>query len=224
MRERREAEETEKRLELEKCRAENRRAAIAESVAAVKAETPEVYAGRSLVPALSGWVKNFTGKQWLVLEGAIGTGKTTQGWSAALELAKRGAFLSPAETTFGWGVRPFAVWNTVRWLDALRISYDSDTVPPDLVYPWLLMLDDVGAERIRRDSQGGSWAIEQFYNTIHQRWERQRPTIVTTNLHGGELVKHLDERIADRIFDKRLTTVITLTGESWRRRIPEATP
>lgn len=217
-REAREQAEAERKADLDKRRAENRKAAIADSMARITGDVPEPHRDLPLDKRLLPFVERFTGKEWLYMDGPIGTGKTTQAWCVALELAKRGHLLVPSDNDVGWGILPFTAWDVVSWLGALRDSYDNDKPEPDLVYPRLLILDDMGAERIRRDSDGDSWVREQFHMVLHQRWLKRKPTIITSNLKPSQVGARLDERIADRIFDKRLTTVVTLTGESFRRK------
>jgi hypothetical protein len=223
-RNRREADELARETELARLREYHRTQEVITTVGLVCADMPGPFTGHPLDLALIPFIERFDGHTWLVLNGPVGVGKTTQAWAVMLELAKRGHLLYKSEIGTGWGKHPFAVWNVARWLDALRRSYNDDAPPPDLSYPWLLILDDLGAERIRYDSDGDSWVREQLHKVLDQRWQGRKPTIITSNLRPAEIGKRLDERIADRIFDKRLTTVVTLTGESWRRRIPEATP
>lgn len=211
-------EKAEHKADLEERREKNRVDAIAECVARIKTDTPEPHKGFGLSEQVKPFVEKFTGKEWLSLHGAVGTGKTTQAWAAAVELAKRGHLLAPADTPTGWYLVHFASWDIVHWLNVVRESYDNDEAAPDLVFPRLLILDDLGAERIRRDKDGDSWVREQVHALLSQRWLKRKPTILTSNLRPAEICNRLDERIADRIFDTRLTTVVTLTGESWRRK------
>jgi len=217
-REVRELQEEADRIRLEGIRAENRDRLVRDTTNAILAATPPMYQGIALDAKLKPWFDAFTGEQWLVLKGGQGRGKTTQAWTLARSIAERGHLLRPADNVTGWSARDCAAWNVPDWLAQVRRAFDTDE-PPDLETPWLLILDDLGAERVKKDSDGDSWAREQLYRVVNKRWEWKRPTIITTNLDGAELAeKYEDKRIPDRIFDVRLTTVVTLTGQSWRRR------
>jgi DNA replication protein DnaC len=180
--------------------------------------TPPAYRGRELHPALVDFAQSFDGRQWLVLQGDPGVGKTTQVWTLIRVLAEQGKLIYPTTSVVGWTARTVAAWSVPEWLARVRSTYSNNQEPPDLSTPWLLFLDDLGAERIRRDTDGDSHVREQMFGLVNDRWEWRKPTIFTTNLSAVKIAERLDERIADRIFDRTLTTVMTLPGESWRRK------
>lgn len=72
----------------------------------------------------------------------------------------------------------------------------------------LLVVDDLGAE------QATEWARSRIYSLVNYRWSNKLPLIVTTNRDLGQF----DGRIADRLMDGHLSTVVTLKGHS--RRVP----
>jgi len=184
-------------------------------VAKIQKQTPPAYQDVPLDAKLQQFADSFNGSRWLILRGAVGTGKTTQGYALVKYLANAGKL----DAEIGDYRRRFECWNVARWLSAARAAFSGNGEVPDLEEPFLLFLDDLGAERIKRDSDGDSWAREQLYLVLNTRWEWRRPTIITTNLSAKRVEEHfLDERIADRIFDTSLTTIVTLTGESFRRK------
>lgn len=136
---------------------------------------------------------------WLWLQGAPGVGKTT----LALCI---GNWLIEQE-------KP-AIFRTVPdLLDQLRETF-RDGADVDFSTRWtamrecnLLILDDFGTE------SDTPFANEKLLTLINHRWMERIPTIVTTNLTLDELYRRY-KRIASRIEDERLCTIINFTGDS----------
>jgi len=61
----------------------------------------------------------------------------------------------------------------------------------------LLAMDDIGAERWKKDDDGESWATEKLFEIIDGRSGRH--TIYTTNLTSDELPKRIGQRIFSRM-------------------------
>lgn len=57
----------------------------------------------------------------------------------------------------------------------------------------LLMVDDFGLSSIPE------WEIQNYFSIIDMRFNRRKPTIITTNLNETELSRKLTERIVSRI-------------------------
>lgn len=70
----------------------------------------------------------------------------------------------------------------------------------------LLVLDDVGSERQT------DFAAESLYRLINHRYIHRMETVFTTNVCGD----HIAERIADRVQDRRLTSIFALELPSFR--------
>ncbi|WP_199883936.1 ATP-binding protein [Anaerosinus massiliensis] len=76
----------------------------------------------------------------------------------------------------------------------------------------ILVLDDLGGENTDQ-----SWITSKVDSIITDRYNRQRPIIVTTNLNTEELKGTYSGRIYDRL--KSTSKVITLRGESQRKAV-----
>lgn len=76
--------------------------------------------------------------------------------------------------------------------DGYRAESEAELIQKFIYVP-LLVLDDLGAEKI------SDWVREVLYRIIDERWLEQRPMIVTTNLNLKELEERIGERIVSRI-------------------------
>ena len=112
----------------------------------------------------------------------------------------------------GWGIFfPTSIPGRV-----LRIFSAKATSPEDwnrfetkLRQVPLLVLDDLGTE------WPGGWGMTKVDAIFSERYNRQRSTIVTTNLGGAEMKSRYADRIIDRL--RATTHVITCnTPESLR--------
>lgn len=77
----------------------------------------------------------------------------------------------------------------------------------------LLILDDLGAQ------QRGEWAEAVLYTVIDERYRRERPVVVTTNLAPRDLETAIGTRIMDRLAET--CRIITIRATSYRREIAE---
>lgn len=130
----------------------------------------------------------------LVLLGPVGTGKTHLAWSVLHD-----PYLA------GRGVRGLAL---VDLLASLRPSDGpADTVGPRDVD--LLLLDDIGAEK------ASDWTDQEVYALVHNRWEQQRPLVVTANLDPAGLRDALGARAYSRLKDGAV--FLEIPGKDRRR-------
>lgn len=125
----------------------------------------------------------------LILQGKVGTGKTTLAIATLRMAVQR-------------GIRCLFV-NNISLNDKLLNLLNSDrkelanydkllrTVP-------LLVIDDFGAES---DRNSKSWLVEKMESIIGERYDRMLPTIITTNLTKDEIKARYNERIYDRLRD-----------------------
>jgi DNA replication protein DnaC len=96
-------------------------------------------------------------------------------------------------------------------LDELRraINFrDSFDPLPGLVEADLVVLDDLGREKVT------DWATERLYVLVNERYNRRRPTIVTTNYSPDELANRGYDALVSRLVEG--ATVVRMTGKDHR--------
>lgn len=78
----------------------------------------------------------------------------------------------------------------------------------------LLILDDLGIER------DTSYAKEQVYNVINARYQKQKPTIITTNL-SFETIENTKEMEYQRIYSRiiEMCIPVVVVGQDYRKKI-----
>lgn len=149
----------------------------------------------------------------LYIAGPIGTGKTMLASCLALDLIRCGHAV---------------IWSNVGdLLRSLRATFsdrerNEEDVINEFVDAPILVLDDLGKERPTE------WAAEQLFAIFNRRYDWGKPTIVTTNYGGADLIKRLtprpdatgyaDDTTAQAIVDRLRGTCSTifLEGESKR--------
>lgn len=138
---------------------------------------------------------------WLFLHGPCGVGKT----HLAVAIARHA--LEHQNVSVLFQVVP-------DLLDQLRATFDpSRGVAYDERFEQirdagLLILDDLGTENTT------PWAREKLYQIFNHRYNERSPTVVTSN----QELRMIDERVASRLLDSRLSTVVELDAEDYRRR------
>lgn len=147
-----------------------------------------------------------TGSKFLVLAGAMGTGKTHLG-SAIL--------IDRIEQLGNENIGKYA--SVPVMLQQLRDGYSDGSYRQSLDVlrdAPLLFLDDLGAEYQRGDSVT-TWAGEQLYLLINDRYVREAELVVTTNVPSEQL----EPRIIDRLVHTAdgFSTVVSMKGKSYRR-------
>lgn len=143
-------------------------------------------------------------KDWLVIAGATGRGKTRLAAAA-------GNYCREAGRQAMFVVVP-------DLLDRLRAAYNPanprafDEMFDQVRNVPLLILDDLGSQ------SGTAWADEKLFQLLNHRYNACLPTVITTNL----TVRDLDGRLASRLTDPQVSTILLMGSfDFWGKQAPE---
>jgi len=139
-------------------------------------------------------------RPWLFLSGNVGTGKTTLMKAIARTL-----------TESGMSARMFRASD----FPVLFLNNVEQTERQIMRGEWcrVLLLDDIGVEATEIKEYGNT--IQPFVKIVEERYNRQLPLIVSSNLSGDEFRERYGERTIDRI--KEMATGIRYEGKSYRK-------
>ncbi|NCB64203.1 MAG: cell division protein ZapE [Clostridia bacterium] len=146
----------------------------------------------------------------LYIEGTFGTGKTHLAAAIALHLIgrERRVIFKTADDLFR----------------DIKETFDKDDGSEQKILTRykecdLLIIDDLGKE------QATDWTTAQLYAILNDRYENQRPVIITTNFNEDGLIamesprnvgEHRIRAILSRLHET--TTAMTMTGQDWRSK------
>lgn len=137
--------------------------------------------------------------QGLILWGDVGTGKSYAAACIANYLLANKI--------------PVVMTSFVKILAAIQKDRDQEErIISKLNRAKLVIFDDLGAER------DTSFGIEKVYSVVDERYRKQLPMILTTNLTLDQMKTETDIRFS-RIYDRIFETCYPMqfTGPSWRR-------
>ena len=148
---------------------------------------------------------------FLTLVGNPGCGKTHLAQAIGNELQTRGYEV---------------VWSTAP--DALRLlrsTFDQTSAKPKNSFDEqfelfrkapILLLDDLGAEN------STDWGKETLFQLLNERYEYQRPTVITSNLHPNSPDAHrrFGMRLCSRLLDAVQGHLVVLSAADYRQRDP----
>ena len=99
-----------------------------------------------------------------------------------------------------------------KLLEIVRKAYFSNEETTDgITDTEVLMIDDLGSEPLMQNV-----TVEQMYNLLNERRNRNLSTIISTNLTIPEIQSRYTERIASRLRDRNNCRIITLEGKDIR--------
>lgn len=128
----------------------------------------------------------------LLLVGRTGSGKTHQAYGALRALSVSGAacdWLSVTAADLYAELRP-------------RPRIDPEDEFRRFARASVLVLDDLGA------AKGSEWTEEINYRLVNHRYEREMPTLITSNVDPTRLAAALGERVASRLMEMATQVVI----------------
>ena len=148
---------------------------------------------------------NLDAGKGLWLMGDTGTGKTTLAMLISKQVLASG--------------RAVAIYSLPKLLARIRRTYDAEpgqdsylALFEQLTSVDLLHIDDLGAEK-RSD-----WVLEQLYALVNERYEAQRPILITTNLDQAALEEQIGPRTVSRLVEI-CGDPLPLFGEDRRIRV-----
>lgn len=139
----------------------------------------------------------------LLLSGTVGTGKTHLSFGIGRYLASKGFW--PYRKSF------VDICLAIKRSWRQEVSEENRVKEP-LLKDSPIILDDLGAEAREKTEQG--WVSELLFEIVQTRYEKELPTIITTNLKLDELSQRYGERTASRICE--MCTVTWTEGYDFR--------
>lgn len=141
----------------------------------------------------------------LLFYGSVGSGKTYLACSIANSLIE--------QYQIGVKIRNFA--QIINELQKGGFDFDKNAYIESLVNTSVLILDDLGIER------DTSYAKEQVYNIVNNRYLKQKPTIFTTNLSYDTIVNCTESVEYQRIYSRiiEMCIPVMVVGEDFRKAI-----
>lgn len=169
------------------------------------AHIPDEFIGAfELLPEIEVWLENKPTKG-LLLQGLSGRGKTYQACAALKRMAWDGRVLFSTFTDIKHAAK-----------DCFQgLQRESDAITQYTI-PYCLLIDDIGKEQMT------AWNLPIFFEIIKKRGEKLKPTIITTNDTGQQLLRKFtvdgDRATADAILSRfSAYKIIKMEGKDRRK-------
>lgn len=175
---------------------------------------------QQILDALSGagigrLLEGQTPKLGLGLSGPAGIGKTGL-LAAVLQHAMRSRLERELPERGGQALEPWLLWlswpEVVNRLRGPEGIAEAETLVARACAFEVLVLDDLGAERIRGE-YSGDWAASQLDLIIDGRYRHDRRTLYTTTLEAGELVHRYGQRLFSRLCSENPLVQLPRSGD-----------
>lgn len=152
---------------------------------------------------------NFSKKHSLVFKGDVGLGKSHLAASILKALREQGYKVMFLTTT--------DLMNMIKSTFNYNSAQTQDDIIKRLESLDLLVLDDVGAEYVKRDAQGfETWASEVLFQVINSR--QALPTVYTTNYNAGDFSDKYGKQ-GKRILSRMLNSAEIIEFDGMDQRI-----
>ena len=148
-------------------------------------------------------------KRGMYIHGPVGVGKTHILYAMSNHMNE---VAQKAREKLMIGYPTTLIYNATDMLRQIKRAFDNrvetDVLDRILTFNGVLMLDDVGSEKMTE------WVAETFYLIINNRYENMMPVVITSNYN----LKDQSERIGDRTVSRivEMCDVIELLGKDKR--------
>lgn len=146
----------------------------------------------SLAQIATSWQMS-PGKPFLILYGKTGRGKTRAGFSILRRMLIAGYSVHAVHAGDAWDngyhVQGLSSASRLRHDDDRRMADEADGCIDRAKSAQYLLIDDLGKERTGRDGKVSEAVAETLFGVIERRLSFRQPTIITTNLSWGEVMK-----------------------------------
>lgn len=167
--------------------------------------------------------EHYENGDWLVMSGGYGLGKTHLALAVARKAIKTFAkeYLKKNPHSLNYmGDSKILFISSSNMIQSFRDSYDNDDINEEEFRERykktpLLIIDDLGTEKADND-----WLQEKMYMILDYRYRQLKPTVITTNLDKGGLIKQVSLRVVERMVEASADGkyLFKFKGKSYRRK------